>query len=50
MLLADEDIGDGALVGDFFEGILDGCSIICIPSPSVHISSLSKCYRIGLSE
>lgn len=39
MLLADEDVGDGALVGDFFEGVLDGCPIICVPSPSVYTST-----------
>lgn len=48
MLLADEDVGDGALVGDLFEGVLDGCSIICIPNPSVRTSTLSLCHTTGV--
>ena len=27
MLLFDEDVGDGALAGDFLEGILDGAAV-----------------------
>lgn len=29
MLLFDEDVGHGALMGDFFEGVLDGGAVLC---------------------
>ena len=29
MLLADEDVGDGALLGHLLESVLDGGTIIC---------------------
>jgi hypothetical protein len=29
VLLADEDVGDGALLGHLLEGVLDGGAIVC---------------------
>ena len=29
MLLSDENVWDGSLVGDICEGVLNGCAIIC---------------------
>lgn len=29
VLLADEDVGHGALLGDVFESILDGGTVVC---------------------
>jgi hypothetical protein len=29
VLLADEDVGDGALLGHLLEGVLDGGTIVC---------------------
>ena len=32
VLLADEDVGDGALLGHLLEGVLDGGTIVCAQS------------------
>jgi hypothetical protein len=32
VILADEDVGHAALAGDFLEGILKGCAVLCINS------------------